>query len=318
MPSQLDKALAELRAHRPQASPELRDRVQMLARLEPAPRRPLLRRRVVFALAAAALLVAAVAVGIAQRGERAAEEQGEALPSFEAAGRDEATPETAALAPDTSRLQDYRAELTVRVDDVDELGRRTTEAMRIAQSLGGYVVSASYDGGETDSLLVLRVPIGRAQEAIRRLSGLGTLASQRFSLQDLQAQVDQLDDQVETLQGQIAELEQQLEDPDLTRQERALLRSRLEQAQQELALLLDQREATVAQGRSAEITLTLTADRAESSGGVIDDAVDALRDIWVWALAVLIVGAPFVALIAIAFLAGRRLRRRANEKLLGA
>jgi uncharacterized membrane protein YdbT with pleckstrin-like domain len=209
-------------------------------------------------------------------------------------------------------------ELTVRVDDVDELGRRTTEAMRIAQSLGGYVVTASYDGGETDSLLVLRVPIGRAQEAIRRLSGLGTLASQRYSLQDLQAQVDQLDDQVETIQGQIAELEQQLEDPDLTRQERALLRSRLEQAQQELALLLDQREATVAQGQSAEITLTLTADRAESSGGVIDDAVDALRDIWVWALAVLIVGAPFVALLAIAFLAGRRLRRRANDRLLGA
>jgi hypothetical protein len=30
------------------------------------------------------------------------------------------------------------------------------------------------------------------------------------------------------------------------------------------------------------------------------------------------VGAPFLALLAIVFFAGRRLRRRANEKLLGA
>ncbi|HEV8249697.1 MAG TPA: hypothetical protein VGQ15_06955, partial [Gaiellaceae bacterium] len=67
-------------------------------------------------------------------------------------------------------------------------------------------------------------------------------------------------------------------------------------------------------------TLRLTAEHsaAPASDGVISRAVDSLTSIWEWVLAVLIVGVPFAVLLAIAFLLGRRLRRRANDRLLGA
>lgn len=317
MSSQLESALAELRAARPEASPELRERVRMLSRLEPAPRRTLFPRRAVLALVAAALVGSVVAVGIVQRDDRGEQQAGESFAGKEGASEGFATPESApTVASDAARLQDFRAELRVRVDDV---GRKTAEAMRIAQTLGGYVVSAQYGGAKTDSLLVVRVPISRAQDAIGRFSRLGTLAAQRFSLQDLQAAVDQVDDQVQSLQARIAELEEQLRDPRLSRQERVVLRSQLDQARQELTFVLDQREATVEQARFAEITLTLTAaaEPEPESQGVIGDAVDALGSIWIWVLAVLIVGAPFLALLVAAVLLARRLRRRANERLLG-
>jgi Domain of unknown function (DUF4349) len=313
MLSQLESALAEIRATRPQAPDELRQRV---LRLQPAPaRRP--RRRLVFALAAAVLVGGAVAAAVVQRGD----EQPAALFTTPNVGQAEsgapAQRDTQLPAPVQGRLVDYRAELGVRVDD---LSGATQRAMQVASSLGGYVVSASYDEGASNSLLVLSVPIGRAQDAIERLSRLGELTSQRFSLQDLQATIDALDQQADQLQRRIASLERQLRNPALTPGERTALRLRLDQAERELENVLVQREGTAQQGRMAEITLTLTGEPEQAdaaSGGVIDRAVDALRSVWTWVLAVLIVGAPFAVLLFAAFLLGRRLRRRANEKLLG-
>jgi len=314
MPSQPESALAEIRRARPQAPPALRQRVQLIARLEPAPPRRLITRpRLVFVLAAG-VLAAGIVAGVSQRGE----EQQQAARTF--AGELESTApageDSAAVAPPVGRLVDYRAELSVRVDD---LSNATQRAMRVAQSLGGYVVSAQYDGGASDSFLVLSVPIARTQEAIDRLSRLGELTGQRFSLQDLQSTVDQLDIQADRLQERIASLERQLRNPALTPGERTALRARLDQAQRELQDVLAQREGTAQQGRMAEITLTLTSqvEEATPASGVIDRAVDALRSVWTWVLAVLIVGAPFAVLLAAAFLLGRRLRRRANERLLG-
>jgi hypothetical protein len=329
MPSQLEPQLEErfgelldqLRVARVEPSDELRERVRLMGRLEPAPRRPLFRRRAVALAFAGALLVGAVAVGVVQRG---GQEQGEsgAATSLLPAGRGEVSEDSAGAvesAPTLSaRLKDFRAELTVRVEEPDDLPRATQRAMRLAESLGGHVVSAQYDGGESDSLIVLRVPIARAQEAITRLTALGELAGQRYSLQDLQSTVDQLDVQADRLEARIAELEQELRNPNLTPRERANLRNWLDQTQRELESILAQRDGTVAQGQSAEITLTLTAERSEpASQGVIGRAVDALKEVWTWVLAVLIVGVPFAVLLAAAFLVGRHLRRRANERLLG-
>jgi hypothetical protein len=314
--SQRDSALAEIRRARPEAPPALRRRVQLIASLEPAPpRRLVTRRRLVFVLAAG-VLAAGLVAGVMSRGE----EQQEAGRTV--AGEAETTlgllePEdSAAVAPPVGRAVDYRAELSVRVDD---LSGATQRAMRVAQSLGGFVVSAQFDGGESDSFLVLSVPIARTQEAIDRLSRLGELTSQRFSLQDLQSTIDQLDLQADRVQARIASLERQLRNPALTPGERTALRARLDQAERELQDVLAQREGTAQQGRMAEITLTLTAqvEEAPTSSGVIGRAVDALSSVWTWVLAVLIVGAPFAVLLAAAFLLGRRLRRRANERLLG-
>jgi hypothetical protein len=331
MPSQLEPALEErfaevlhqLRQGHVEPSAELRQRVRMTARVEPAARRRLLNPRLALVLAGTALFVAGVAGAVRLAGgEQTAGEQAaqtavqRGAPATTRAGQAD---QSAELAPTLQgRLQDFRAELTVRVEDADKLPAATQQAMRIAQTAGGYVVSASYSGGESDSLLVLRVPIARAQEAIGRLSSLGELAGQRYSLQDLQSTVDQLDAQADRLQVRIAELGRQLRSARLTVGERVALRNRLEQAQRELEDVLAQRDGTAAQGRSAEITVTLTAARGEpASQGVIDRAVDALARVWAWVLAVLIVGLPFAVLLAAAVLVGRRLRRRANERLLG-
>jgi hypothetical protein len=316
MPSQPESALAEIRRARPEAPPALRQRVQLIARLEPAPpRRVVTRRRLVFVLAAG-VLAAGIVAGVMQRSQ-GGEASGEQAAGAETAVRGApAQEDSAAVGPPTGRLVDYRAELSVRVGD---LSRATQRAMQVAQSLGGHVVSAQFDGGESDSLLVLSVPIARTQEAIDGLSRLGELTSQRFSLQDLQSTVDQLDMQADRLQARIASLERQLRNPALTPGERTALRARLDQAQRELEDVLAQREGTAQQGRMAEITLTLSAQAEEESpaSGVIGRAVDALGSVWTWVLAVLIVGAPFAVLLVAAFLLGRRLRRRANERLLG-
>jgi hypothetical protein len=331
MPSQLEpqfeerfgELLDQIRATRIQPSAELREHVRAMAPREPAPRRSLFGRRAFVLAFAGAVLTAAVVVGVVQRGDQpqqSAEELGFARPGQATTSAQDSASGGSESAPAlTARVQDFRAELTVRVDEADDLPGATQRAMRIADSLGGYVVSAQYGGGDTDSLMVLSVPIARAQDAIARLTSLGELAGQRYSLQDLQSTVDQLDAQADRLEADIAELERELRNPNLSPRERANLRNRLEQTQRELDNILAQRDGTVAQGQSAEITLTLTAERTapDTSEGVIGRAVDALASVWTWVLAVLIVGLPFAVLLAAAFLLGRRLRRRANERLLG-
>lgn len=331
MPSQLEPALEErfgelldqLRATHVEPSTELRERVRLMGRLEPAPRRPLFRRpTLVFAFAAALLVGGVVLAGVVgQRGGDEKSVAGGAATVQAARGGGAEDQSTRELAPtQTARLQDFRADLTIRVDEADDLPDATRRAMQIAQSLGGYVVSAQYGGGDTDSVMTLRVPIGSAQEAIARLTALGDLAGQRYSLQDLQQTVDQLDAQADRLREHIAELEAELRNPRLGPRERANLRAELEQTQRELDAVTAQRDGTVAQGRMAEITLTLTADRVapSTSDSVIDRAVDALKNVWEWVIAVLIVGLPFALLLAAAVWLGRRLRRRANDRLLGA
>jgi hypothetical protein len=330
MPSQLEPQLEErfgelldqLRATRVEPSAELREHVRAMAPREPAPRRPLFPRRAVALAFAGAVLIGAVAVGVVQRGDEEQSVPGTVTSPLQA-GRGEASEDSAGAvesAPTLSaRLKDFRAELTVRVDEADDLPDATQRAMRLAESLGGHVVSAQYSGGDTDSLLVLRVPIARAQEAITRLSALGELAGQRYSLQDLQSTVDQLDVQADRLEARIAELEQELRNRNLGPRERANLRNRLEQTQRELENVLAQRDGTVAQGQSAEITLRLTAERTalDTSQGVIGRAVDALTSVWTWVVAILIVGLPFAVLLSTSFFRGRRARHRADERLLG-
>jgi hypothetical protein len=78
------------------------------------------------------------------------------------------SPDAHSLAtPAPGRFQDYQAELTVRVKDVDTLHDRTAEATQIARSFGGLVssVDESTNGGGGQSDLVLRIPVARVQDA---------------------------------------------------------------------------------------------------------------------------------------------------------
>src|SRR5918996_5053339 len=138
MPSLPETQLMEqIRAAKPRAPEELRLRI--LALPEPAaepPRRPVWRGRAVLVLAAAVALVVVAGLATSLRDGGGGDEEaatGGARTAIERAqpegAQDSAGQELAeAPPPSGNRAQDYRAELTVRVDN---LSGRTSEAMRI-------------------------------------------------------------------------------------------------------------------------------------------------------------------------------------------
>src|SRR5262245_31154798 len=182
--SQLD-LLAEIRAARPVAPAELRERVRDLAAGAPAPRRRLSftwRRALVVAIpVAAALLLAGVFVqrdGKRQSGNELA--VSDALSTFapvpaEKSAADAAGASSRAFArpaqsppPSTSRAQKYTAELELRLPTAKAVSSATNKALAIAASLGGYPLRVNVDAARKDgeAYLVLRVPRSRVQVAV--------------------------------------------------------------------------------------------------------------------------------------------------------
>lgn len=333
----------ELRAARPTAPAELRERVRLVVAEEPA-RRPsfvqrLSPRRFLLVAAPATLVVAVAAagvIGLTRPGSPdeiavSGGEPGVAQPESDSAGslesgREFTTPPTSgadAIAPDPGRLQRIDAELSLRVEDVEELSGATQEAMRIARSLGGHVASVSYDatpGGAGSAQLALRVPTARVQNAIVQLSALGTILGQRFGIQDLQGTVDELARQITEAEQRVLQLQRQLDAPNLTDDERASLRIQLDEARRVLAELRRQRDGTRAEGRLATISLGLTTEEVTSTPGTEDGALDRIVDILRWeglaVLFALVVVGPFLLLGLLVWLALRLRRRRAETRLL--
>jgi hypothetical protein len=340
-----DDLAALVRATRPRPSAELRERVRALSAAGPAPA-----RRLAFSFRAAAIVLASVALvgavawlggGALRDGSSAGEREGSKRLETLTAGSDEAssaepdalessragTARATAPAPSRTRLQDYRADLRVRVDDLDDLSAATARAMRTARSLGGYIVSAEYErpgGGEGDSYLVVRVPVTKVQQAILDYSQLGTIVAQSIQITDLQQQVNRQTESIQALRSTVAELEASLRDPTLTEEARDRLELRLADAKVSLARALDAREATVRRGRLARIALTLTTREAAAPAPAepgyvqrtLEDAWSALGKVVAWALFVLIVASPFLLLALLAVPLERQRRRRAVERLL--
>ncbi len=331
--------IAQLRAAKPSASPELRERVRAIAALTPEPTRPpllarfsLRRATLVAAPAALALaLGAAGVIGLTRSGENervvspplAAAEKGVPTTALESGA---ATADSAATLPPTAgRLQRYDAELRLRVSDLDALSAATQKAMRITRSLGGYVASAAYDAPETgpgSAMLVLRVPAARVQSAIVQLSGLGTILGQRIGIEDLQGQADTLADRITALQGEIASLRRQLETPDLTDDARAQLELRLAQARRELADVRAALEQTRTEGTLATVSVSLTTEQTArlQEQGRLERALDRSLDALAWeasaALIALSVAGPLLLLAGGAWKLAAVRRRRVEERLL--
>jgi hypothetical protein len=217
--------------------------------------------------------------------------------------------------PARNRAQDYRAELTVRVDD---LSGRTSRAMRITRSLGGYIVRAdlaSPEVGDGTSRLVVRVPIRRVQEAIVRFSALGELLAQQISIVDLQRDLDRRTDRIQSLRNTIAKLRE-----DGVTEEEQLRIARLEE---QIRAEQRRREEIERRGRLSRIALTLTTREAEEAAkpdgeieSAVREALHALDDVVAVVLYALIVAGPFVLVAALAVALERRRRRRADERLL--
>ena len=326
----------ELRASRPRASAELRERIETLA-LPPARRMLPSLRRLAPAVALVALagsLCVAAAIGLVHSGSR---ERQVGAPETSTAARDaqagtsrsfpvpagKLQAGTGALAPARDRLQQYDAALTLRVHDADELSARTQQAMRLARSLGGFVVSASFDvpGRRGVSTLVLRVPIGQVQAAIADLSGYGRLLAQKISIQDLQQRADRQAAQLAALRRAISAIAARLRGP-LSVSERARLEQQLAVDEQRLATMLKRRAGTVRRAELARLSLTLVTPKSKAAAGssrldrTLDDAGSVLARELQILLYALIVAGPLLLLGGLALVAARTQRSRSDRRLL--
>jgi uncharacterized protein DUF4349 len=340
--------IAELQAARPSAGPALRRHVQAIATATPAHRPGPFKRLARLSPRRVALVAlpatAVVLLGLAGAG--ALLDSGSEPPSVSAAresfGQADTTPSSAQSlapqlkagapadattpAPTTGRAQRYSAQLTLSVDDVDALSEATQQALRITRDLGGYVVTVSYATAETGvSSLTLKVPTANVQDAIVRLTGLGTIVSQQVQIDDLQGQVDELTKRETVLRERIATLSARIAAPDVDPQVKATLEARRDAARAELAQVRASRAQVNAEARYATIQLALQTSKSAVvpvSPSGFDDAVD--RAVGILAveamifLTALVVIGPLALVAIAAWLARRGLRRRQDEQLLAA
>ena len=340
--------LHEIRATKPEAPSALRERVRALGVQEPV-REPFLDRlrftwgwrRLVLAVPATVVvaLVAAGVIGLSRDGTRAtsagsaaegqtfsaatAPSEGAAPPatrSLAPVAKDAATGSTIAPAP--GQLQRFEAELGLRVDDVDALSDATKQAQQIAHDHGGTVASLQYDApsaGVGTAQITLRIPTAQVEDALAELSQLGTIAGQRYGIQDLQQQADSLQTQIEQTQRRIAQILTQLESDALSNENRVVLQSRLNAARLKLTGLRESLRSTRAEAATSTVNVTLTTEEIEAVpvGG---SRLDGIKDVLAWeAIAVLytlVVAGPFIVLGVLVWLALRLRRRQVETRLL--
>jgi hypothetical protein len=234
----------------------------------------------------------------------------------------------AAPLPDGQRAQDYAATLRLAVGSVAELSRSTQSVLDTVRSLGGAVVTVDYgtpSAGSGSALIDLRVPVGRAQEALRRFSALGTITAQQVQIRDLQAGLDRESNRARALRHRIALLKAKLLSPALTAEERVTLESRLADSQTSLESVLRGVHATQQRAAFARFSLDLVTGRGTAIAPppqpgaferTADDALGVISVAGRGALFAAIVAGPFVLIACGAWWLSRRLRRRAERRLL--
>jgi len=330
----------ELRASRPSAPADLRNRIRTIAAEQPARapwtgwRFPVRRGLLVAVPAAAALAVASAGVLGVTRSDSPQAFRQDALEksTLEAATPSTATDQSAGRAQSPSalatddRAQLVSATLTVEVKDADAVSRAAQSALELTRTLGGFVVSSSVaTGDEGSASIVVRVPVDSVQDAITALSGLGRIVSQQVTTADRQESIDTAQRQTRSLRAQIAVVTSRLESGTLDPETQARLEARLKNLKADLVTARRNLGALRAEARMSTIQLTVVtpgALGAVAPPSRIDRTIDEALNVLAWeavvALGLLIVLAPF-ALVAGAMWLGRRLyRRHEEERLLAA
>src|SRR5215831_6302451 len=288
--------IRELQASRPTAREALRARVRELT--SPVPtveRRPASRLRLprsafVLAPVAAALVVGIGAAGVigalggsvGQRpgpvrepgrlqiggeGATATEKAQSASPPVSSVHGSAATlgPVTQGtpIAPTPGRAQQVDATLTVKVPDSDHVSSAAQDALDLTRSLGGHVQSASVTtGDEAQATLTLRVPVDRAEDAVAKLSALGTIVSQQVSIQDLQEHLDALVLRARSVRAQIVKIGARLESQQLTPEQRAALELRRQSLRRELSSLRQEIRSTHGVASFATVQISVVTPRS--------------------------------------------------------
>jgi hypothetical protein len=330
--SQRDLA-AELRGARITAPSELRERVRLIAAADTTPsRRFTWRRALVVALPVAAAVAATIvftrpsdhraahtsAVLSLGRPTHRAIRQGETHTFSTATGTPDSAAGSAAtkLAPPSTpgRVQQYGAYLALRLPTATAVSDGLKSALRIASSLGGYPTSvhASSEAKLASADLTLKIPRAHVQEAITRLSALGTITSEQVDIQDKEAGLNATDRRIALLQKQLTELRAQTQT--------ATTAARMVALESQIVRLQRAEAATRLKAHYATVQLHLTSAKAvvphKQGHGPLHGVVVALTWLGIGAVYALAIGAPLAVLALLVWLAARVVRRRREDALL--
>jgi hypothetical protein len=320
---------AELRGARITAPDELRERVRLIAAADTTPtRRFTWRRALVVALPVAAAIAAsivftrpsnnhAVATQTVVRGailqHGAAKTLGPiGAPTTDSAGAGGAA--KLAVPSAQGRVQTYGAYLALRLQSATAVSDGVKTALHITSSLGGYPTSvhATSEAKVASADLVLKIPRAHVQEAIARLSALGTITSEQVDVQDKQAGLNATDRQIARLQKQLAELRGQTPT--------ATTATRIAALESQIARLQRNEAATRRTAHYATVQLHLTSAKAvvphKQGHGPLHGVVVALTWLGIGAVYALAIGTPIAVLALLVWLAARVVRRRREDALL--
>jgi hypothetical protein len=301
--------VAELRAARVEAPAEVRERVRLIAAAAPAPSRRFTRRRtLVVALPAAAAIAAAVVATRPTHHEQQLADQARSTPAIaHGAAAGTATKELAVPSA-RQRVQVVGTTLSLRTRSVSDGVKR---AVRIVTSLGGYPVSvhAETQGTAAAADLTLKVPRSHVQQAMSRLSQLGTIVAENVDVQDRTAALNATDRTIARLQKRLAELRA----ANAPTEQVTALTKRIQALQRSKA-------ATRRAAHYATIDLHLETPRATApvhkGHGPLHGIGVAFRYIGIGAAYALAIGGPAVVLLVLLWLAARLVRRRREDALL--
>jgi peptidoglycan hydrolase-like protein with peptidoglycan-binding domain len=314
--------VAELRAARIEAPSEVRARVRLIAAADttPARRRTFTwRRALVVAIPVAAAVAATIVFTRPSHQTQAVPPVERAIahgsvhalaPTLKSAGSTFAAP---APAPSTTRVQRYGAYLALRVPTPNGVSTGVKQALQITKSLGGYAgsVHASTTAKSGSADLKLKIPRTHVQEAIARLSAIGTITAEEVDVQDLQATVNATGRTIAQLQRQLTALRAQPQTPSTTTRIAALVR-RIQGLQRANA-------TTIRTARYATVSLhlgTAAPKPAKAHHGPLHGLAVAFRWIGIGAVYALALGAPFLLVLWLGWIATRTVRRRREDALL--
>jgi uncharacterized protein DUF4349 len=237
------------------------------------------------------------------------------------AGEGFASPAPAA----TGRARDIDMWVDLRVQDADGISAASQDAVRITRELGGVVTSSTVDtqGNQGRAQLTLRIPVGKLDDAVFRLTQLGTVTAQRTNTQDLQGPLDRTTDRIARLRSQIRIELARLASGQLDAAQELHARIHLENLRRNLREAKADRRALVSRTSMADLTLRLAtpapgaADKSEGGiAGAVGKAGDFLRGAGAVAVFLALALSPLLALAAIAWALLRVRSRRIEARLL--
>lgn len=217
------------------------------------------------------------------------------------------------------------ATLSVRTAHVeDQLGA----ARRLATAAGGYAgdEDTTVDAhGHARSTIQLRVPAAQYDTLLTELSGLGQLLDRKVSVDDVTGQVVDVNSRIKSQQASVSRVRGLMNKAtDLT--DVVSLESELSTRESALEALEAQQASLKSRTNLATITLRLSEPPAEPAaakpksarhdgfwttvGHALGDGWHAFYVVLRWALVILAVTLPFLALIGLGALAYRLIRRR--------